>query len=406
VSASRQTALLYERHRQRLLGLCRNRLDCRADAEDALQQTFVYALRCLDRGVVPQNETAWLNVIAENVCRAWRRNSAVRARRETVTDVELLPEHRSEPDRTGDAHDLTAALAVLPFEQRRALLLREWHGLSYREVAAELATTEAAVETLIFRARRRAAAALADARRVFDVAGALAGIRKALGALGAKGGAAAAAGCVTVAAAVPLVRSVELHVHRTAPVPAQAPASASVSAPPSAVEPTVSRALHAQPAAVKHVARAEHRRNRAAAVSAPAPASSESAPAPAVEAPAAPAAPAPPAGGGAAAAPAAAPAPAHAPAAPAPAAPAPAAAPTRAEQPPAAAPSDPSGAVDNAVHTVGSVVDTATTAVGSVVDAVKPIVPVPVPVPAPPAVPAPPPLPAPTVPPVTVPTLP
>ena len=86
MSASRQAALLYERHRHRLLGLCRGRLASRADAEDALQQTFVYALRCLDRGVVPQNEVAWLNTIAENVCRAWTRNGARRTRRETEAE--------------------------------------------------------------------------------------------------------------------------------------------------------------------------------------------------------------------------------------------------------------------------------------------------------------------------------
>ncbi len=50
--------------------------------------------------------------------------------------------------------ELREALAALPESQRSALLLREWRGLSYREIAAELCTTESAVETLIFRARR------------------------------------------------------------------------------------------------------------------------------------------------------------------------------------------------------------------------------------------------------------
>jgi RNA polymerase sigma-70 factor (ECF subfamily) len=49
---------------------------------------------------------------------------------------------------------LREALATLPERQRRAILLREWQGLSYAEVADELRLTVAAVETLLYRARR------------------------------------------------------------------------------------------------------------------------------------------------------------------------------------------------------------------------------------------------------------
>ena len=48
----------------------------------------------------------------------------------------------------------------MPEQQRRAILLREWQGLSYREVAAELEVSQSAVETLIFRARRSLAQGL------------------------------------------------------------------------------------------------------------------------------------------------------------------------------------------------------------------------------------------------------
>ena len=53
---------------------------------------------------------------------------------------------------------------MLPKQQQRALLLREWQGLSYKEIAEELALTQAAVETLLFRARRSLAAGLSDER--------------------------------------------------------------------------------------------------------------------------------------------------------------------------------------------------------------------------------------------------
>ena len=43
--AAEATRLLYERHRQRILAFCLNRLGNRQEAEDALQTTFLYVFR-------------------------------------------------------------------------------------------------------------------------------------------------------------------------------------------------------------------------------------------------------------------------------------------------------------------------------------------------------------------------
>jgi hypothetical protein len=56
---------------------------------------------------------------------------------------------------------LEDALRRMPELQRRAILLREWRGLSYKEIAEELDLSGSAVETLIFRARRSLAELLA-----------------------------------------------------------------------------------------------------------------------------------------------------------------------------------------------------------------------------------------------------
>jgi Sigma-70, region 4 len=63
-------------------------------------------------------------------------------------DAHAAAVHRQE---TGELRD---ALAQLPLQQREAILLRELRGLSYQEVAASLAVTTSAVESLLFRARR------------------------------------------------------------------------------------------------------------------------------------------------------------------------------------------------------------------------------------------------------------
>src|SRR5437763_10865330 len=146
---------LYERYASRIFGYCLHRLGSREEAEDAVQTTFLNAFRSLSRGVVPESESAWLFKIAENVCLSRHRASFRRRRVESPGDLQAL--EASLPARERPADELIPlpdALAEMPEAQRRALLLREWQGLSYHEIAAELDVSQSAVETLIFRARR------------------------------------------------------------------------------------------------------------------------------------------------------------------------------------------------------------------------------------------------------------
>src|SRR5262249_14475028 len=99
--------------------------------------------------------------IAHNVCLSRRMGETRRARVEAPDDLQLVEERVAAPP---TAHDelvgLGDALASLPENLRRAILLREWQGLSYAELAESLGISHSAVETLIFRARRRLAETL------------------------------------------------------------------------------------------------------------------------------------------------------------------------------------------------------------------------------------------------------
>jgi RNA polymerase sigma factor (sigma-70 family) len=120
---------------------------------------FLNAHRCLEEGVEPTSERAWLFKIAEHVVMYRRRTISRRARVEFPIDVSSLADLVVAPGREipEELDGLPDALARIPEAQRRAIVLREWYGLSYREVAAELGLSASAAETLIFRARRRLA---------------------------------------------------------------------------------------------------------------------------------------------------------------------------------------------------------------------------------------------------------
>jgi RNA polymerase sigma factor (sigma-70 family) len=148
-------AALYERHSSRVFGYCLSRLGAREDAEDAVQTTFLHAVRGLRRGVVPATEIAWLLGIARNVCLSRWESVGSRSRLESLCDPHELDRGSAAPEATRDELiGLEAALRQLPDQQREAVLLRDWRGLSYEEVAAQLGVSHAAVETLIFRGRR------------------------------------------------------------------------------------------------------------------------------------------------------------------------------------------------------------------------------------------------------------
>jgi RNA polymerase sigma factor (sigma-70 family) len=157
---------LYSRFSERIYRYCYSRLRSREEAEDATQTTFLNAFRGLRRGVTPDLEQAWLYKIAENVCLTRQRSNVRRLRVESPVDLDPLHDVFAAPQRRRDElHGISDALAGLPEQQRRAILLREWQGLSYLEIAGELGITQSAVETLIFRARRSLAKGLMEPKR-------------------------------------------------------------------------------------------------------------------------------------------------------------------------------------------------------------------------------------------------
>ena len=203
---------LYERHGPRVLAYCRRRLRSQEEAEDALQTTFLYACRGLQRGVVPKTEIAWLLKIAHNVCLSTWDSDRRRRRLELVQAPErleaLTPAGPSEHESVIALED---ALGDLTDLQRRAILLREWRGLSYSEIAEELELSQSAVETLIFRARRTLARGLerqdverpSTLARCLDFGGLFASLKSALSLGGSAKVAAGLLGAAVLAGSIP-----------------------------------------------------------------------------------------------------------------------------------------------------------------------------------------------------------
>lgn len=139
---------LVDRHRAWLTARCRRHLGGDAHAaEDVAQECLVALQRTVLGGDKPMRVRPWLSVVARNRCI----DEARKARAVPTADV---PDAAVFDPETGteDPH-LMRAWSALTGRHRTVLELRELGGMSYEEIAATLAVTAGAVETLLFRAR-------------------------------------------------------------------------------------------------------------------------------------------------------------------------------------------------------------------------------------------------------------
>ncbi|TMB25184.1 MAG: sigma-70 family RNA polymerase sigma factor [Deltaproteobacteria bacterium] len=143
---------MYRRHAREVYQYALALLTNPADAEDVTQTTFLNAYRAFQRGERPIRPHNWLIAIAHNVCRMRWRQAGHRPREVALDDA---------PEPVALEHDETSidavleALAQLTFSQRAAIVMRELEGRSCNEIAEILDLSVGAVESLLFRARRR-----------------------------------------------------------------------------------------------------------------------------------------------------------------------------------------------------------------------------------------------------------
>ena len=164
-AAGERLSELFEEHGRMVYGLCRLLLHDACEAEDAAQQVFLSAHRSMLGGTVPQEPAAWLGTIARNECRTRIRERMATPLALVVDDHDVVvPGAEQVAGERAELQALCAAIAELPHQQREALVLREFYGLSYDEVRAALGLSDRAVESLLFRARKRLQTELRPAR--------------------------------------------------------------------------------------------------------------------------------------------------------------------------------------------------------------------------------------------------
>jgi RNA polymerase sigma-70 factor (ECF subfamily) len=148
---------LYRQHAARLSNVALRMLGNGADAEDAVQDTFLMAHKRLDSFRGEAALGTWLYRLAVNQCLDRLRSRA--GREQLATDSLDEPTRVWQPaaraDRPVERMDLKSAIARLPEGSRSVFVLHDVEGLEHREIGTLLGISEGTSKSQLHKARLR-----------------------------------------------------------------------------------------------------------------------------------------------------------------------------------------------------------------------------------------------------------
>lgn len=147
---------IYDRYSGRIYNFAFRFLKNAEAAEDATQEVFVKMLRYANQFHGDAKLSTWLFSITANWCRDYLRKADNKAKESDDVLVTLPASSDNSPDRNLEQREnelmVRRALEALTPEQREAILLSRYQGLSYAEIAQIAGCSEGAVKTRVFRA--------------------------------------------------------------------------------------------------------------------------------------------------------------------------------------------------------------------------------------------------------------
>lgn len=147
---------IYDRYSSRIYNFAYRFLKNSEGAEDAVQEVFVKMIKHASQFHGDAKLSTWLFSITANWCRDYLRKADNRPKDSDDVLMTLPASRELSPDRVLERREsemrIQKALLTLTPEQREAILLSRYQGLSYAEIAQISGCSEGAVKTRVFRA--------------------------------------------------------------------------------------------------------------------------------------------------------------------------------------------------------------------------------------------------------------
>lgn len=149
---------LVSRWQRRILGAIYRIIGREEEARDICQEAFLKAYRALGSFKREARFSSWMYQIALNLCRDRMRRR--RGRTFVGIDgneaiVELVPGLSADAREIAEARDLSrlvaAAIESLPADQREVIVLKEYEGMTFTEIAETLQVPVSTIKTRLYR---------------------------------------------------------------------------------------------------------------------------------------------------------------------------------------------------------------------------------------------------------------
>lgn len=155
--ANAEISAVFREYHARLFHYALQLVGDREDAMDITQEVFLRLHRHWARRDDAKPIAAWLYAIARNLSIDQLRKRGYRSETEENPNLEDRKTH--DPERLASNTELReklwAAIGALPDPLREVILLRDWHGMRYAEIAEVTGVNATTVTSRLYEARQR-----------------------------------------------------------------------------------------------------------------------------------------------------------------------------------------------------------------------------------------------------------
>jgi RNA polymerase sigma-70 factor (ECF subfamily) len=167
----RAFACLMARHKKTVYGIVSRFFNKQVEADDVFQEVFLRVWRSAASYQPTAKFSTWIYTITVNLCKSelssfWRRHVRLIASFGSEDGENIVPAAvPSTEDMAAsnqEVENIRRAIESLPSQQRLALILSRYEGLSYQEIAEVMQCSLASVESLLFRAKKNLAKSIGN----------------------------------------------------------------------------------------------------------------------------------------------------------------------------------------------------------------------------------------------------
>lgn len=144
--------IIYKRYSSNVHAYCLKIVSDPDAAEDIFQETFIKFYKNVQADNKNSNIIGFLITVARNLCLNYKRSKKNTV---DITEMEFLKFEMPDYESKQLLELIDRALDLLSMEYREPFVMKEYLGMSHREISEQLDITESLAKTRVFRAKKK-----------------------------------------------------------------------------------------------------------------------------------------------------------------------------------------------------------------------------------------------------------